>query len=160
MTRRRLVSAAITIVIAGAIAGTRDQAPTYDVVRVVDGDTIVINEAGSSITVRLIGVDTPETKHPKKPIEHYGPEATTFTRNLLRGEKVRLKGRSANDDTDRYDRRLAFVYREPDGLFINEELVRQGYARAYTRYPFKHSDRFLDWQSKAQAAKRGLWDPP
>ncbi len=108
------------------------------VVRVIDGDTIVVNLTGKVVTVRLIGVDTPETKHPSKPVQYYGKEASRFTTNLLKGEKVYLDSDTAQIRFDRYKRSLAYVYRAPGGLFVNAEIVRQGYGHAYVKFPFKH----------------------
>jgi micrococcal nuclease len=86
------------------------------------------------VKLRLLGVDTPETVHPSKPVEAFGKEARRFTSNLLKGESVYLE--FDKDKTDKYGRTLAFVYRAPDGLFVNLEIVRQGYGHAYTKYPF------------------------
>ena len=98
----------------------------YRVVDVLDGDTIVVRRAGAAEeTVRLLGVDTPETHHPTKPVECFGPEASAYTTSRLLGEAVRLE-----DDVERrdlYDRRLAYVY--VDGARFNDELLRRGYAR-------------------------------
>ena len=132
--------------------------PAFPVTRVVDGDTIEIDYLGTATSVRLIGVDTPETVHPRRPIEPYGPEASSFMRNLLAGEKVYL--RFGNEQADRYGRTLAYVFRAPDGVFVNLELVRQGYGRAYTNYPFEHMDLFEAYEARARHAKKGLWGVP
>ena len=104
----------------------------------IDGDTVKIDYNGKATNVRLIGVDTPETVHPSKPVEAYGKEASNFTKNLLQGESVYL--RFDIDKTDKYGRLLAYLYRAPDGLFVNLEIVRQGYSHAYTQFPFKHME--------------------
>ena len=108
--------------------------------RTIDGDTIEVEQDGKPVKVRLIGVDTPETVHPSKPVEAFGKEASRFTANLLKGESVYLE--FDKDKTDKYGRTLAFVYRAPDGLFVNLEIIRQGYGHAYTKYPFddKHDE--------------------
>ena len=126
----------------------------YPVLKVVDGDTIKIEYGGKSETVRLIGVDTPETVHPNKPVEPFGPEASAFTKNLLIGESVYL--RFDNEERDKYNRLLAYVYRAPDGLFVNLEIVRQGYGSAYTKYPFKHQDIFRNYEKRAKEVGKGL----
>ena len=112
----------------------------YRVSRVVDGDTIVVvgqpTKTGiPTITVRLIGVDTPETVHPSKPVEHYGKEASAFLTNLLKGEKVYLRPEGEKLAKDKYGRALAYAYRAPDGLFVNAEIIRQGYGHAYMSAP-------------------------
>ena len=127
----------------------------YDVIRVVDGDTVRVRYEGKNESVRLIGINTPETVAPGRPIQYYGPQASTFAKNLLAGEKVYLLFEPSK--RDRYGRLLAYLYRAPDKLFVNEEIVRQGYGRAYTRYRFKHSKRFVDLQRKAKSARKGLW---
>ncbi len=121
--------------------------------RVVDGDTIVVQGVGR---VRLIGVDTPETVHPGRAVEFFGREARAFTKRLLEGRRVRLE--YDRERTDRYGRTLAYVHLA-DGTFANAEIVRQGYGHAYTRFPFRHLDRFRQLEREARAAGRGLWDP-
>ena len=127
----------------------------YPVTRIIDGDTVEIRYDGKLTSVALIGVDTPETVHPGKPIEPYGKEATKFIRNLLLGESVYL--RFDGNRTDRYGRMLAYIYRAPDGLFVNLEIVRQGYGKVYTVFPFKHKALFQHYSGQAQQAGRGLW---
>ena len=121
--------------------------------RVVDGDTIVVRGVGR---VRLIGVDTPETVSPGRPVEFYGREASAFTKRLLEGRRVRLE--YDRERTDRYGRTLAYVHLA-DGTFANAEIVRQGYGHAYTRFPFRHFDWFRQLEREARSAGRGLWNP-
>ena len=102
--------------------------------RVVDGDNIVLS---NNERVRLIGVDTPETKHPQKPVEYFGKEATAFTNKMV-GEKV-FKLRYDQQRRDKYGRLLANVYL-PNGTFLNAEIIKQGYGYAYTRFPFKYME--------------------
>lgn len=128
----------------------------FPVQRVLDGDTVEIRYDGNPVTVRLIGVDTPETVHPTKPVQAFGKEASAFTRNLLMGESVYL--RFDEGRTDKYGRLLAYLYRAPDGLFVNLEIVRQGYGHAYTRFPFEHMELFRHYEQRARMAKKGLWE--
>jgi micrococcal nuclease len=122
--------------------------------RVVDGDTVVV--AGGH-HVRLIGVDTPETKDPRRPVQCFGRQASEFVTTMIpKGVGVRLVGDV--EDRDVYDRTLAYVYRLPDGLFVNAELVRQGYARVLTIPPnVAHSDEMVALAGEAREAGRGLW---
>ena len=145
----------LLVLLGSTHAGELDGLTAYPVSRIVDGDTVVLLMDGSPIKVRLIGVDTPETLHPSKPVQHYGKEASTFTRNLLRGELVYLK--YGFERTDRYGRLLAYLYRAPDGLFVNAEIVRQGYGHAYIQFPFEHMDEFVALQARAREAGKGLW---
>jgi micrococcal nuclease len=121
------------------------------VVRVVDGDTLVLD---GNERVRLIGVDTPETVHPSKPVEHFGREASAFTKRMAEGRRVRLE--FDRERTDRYGRTLAYVYLE-DGTLLNAEIIRQGYGHAYTRFPFRYLDEFRALEREAREAQRGLW---
>lgn len=132
-------------------------ATAFKVLRTIDGDTIEIEQNGKPVKVRLIGVDTPETVHPQKPVEEYGKEASRFTANLLKGESVYLE--YDQEKADKYGRVLAYVYRAPDGLFVNLEVIRQGYGHAYTKYPFKQEtmDLFRHYGREAREAGRGLW---
>ena len=127
----------------------------YKILRVIDGDTVELNYNGKPTVFRLIGIDTPETVHPDKPVEPFGKEASAFTRNLLLGESVYL--RFDAEKVDKYDRRLAYLYRAPDGLFVNLEIVRQGYGRAYTRFPFKQMELFRHYGNRARTAGKGLY---
>jgi micrococcal nuclease len=131
--------------------------PALNVVRVVDGDTIVVRDGESDRTVRLIGVDTPETVDPRRPVQAFGREASTFTANLLKGERVWLRSDGDRPRTDRYGRALAYVFRYPEGLFVNLEIVRQGYGLAYTVFPFEYKKLFLYYERGAREAGKGVW---
>ncbi len=122
--------------------------------RVVDGDTVVVS---GPHTVRLIGVDTPETKDPRRAVGCYGEEASAFTASLLpRGTRARLVGDV--EQRDRYDRTLAYLYRLPDGLFVNAELLRRGYAEVLTIAPnVAHAEEFAALAGQARSGRVGLW---
>src|SRR4051812_20041825 len=125
--------------------------------RVVDGDT-VIAQLGSGATerVRLIGVDTPESVKPGTPVQCFALKASAYTKHLLTGRAVRLVQDA--EARDRYGRLLAYVYREPDGLFVNAELVRRGYAQTLTIPPnVRFAERFLALARQARDAGAGLW---
>lgn len=128
------------------------------VTRVVDGDTIVVKVDGAEEKVRLIGIDTPETVDPRKPVQCFGREASDRAKALLPvGTAVTL----VNDvePRDKYGRTLAYVYRSPDNAFINLDLVRDGYARVYTFPPnVAHVDAFRAAERDARQARRGLWN--
>jgi micrococcal nuclease len=126
--------------------------------RVIDGDTLVM-ENGER--VRLIGVDTPETKHPNKPVAPLGKVAAAFTRRMVEGKRVRLEFDPANasrahKDSTQQRRTLAYVVLE-DGTLLNAEIIRQGYGFAYTRFPFARMDEFRRLELEAREQGRGLW---
>ena len=124
---------------------------SFKCTRVVDGDTIKLSNGER---VRLIGVDTPETKHPNKPVEYYGKEASASTRRMVEGKQVRLE--YDQQQRDKYGRLLAYVYLM-DGTFLNAEIIKQGYGNAYTRHPFKYMEQFRQYEKEEREAKRGLW---
>ena len=122
------------------------------VTRIVDGDTIIVRDE----SVRLIGIDTPETKKPNTPVQCFGKAATAETTRLIDGKRVKLV--FDVERRDRYGRLLAYVYRRSDGLFLNAELVRRGFATAATYPPnVRHAERFRRLQREAREAGRGLW---
>lgn len=132
-------------------------ATAYPVVRVVDGDTIKVQIDDEDVTVRICGVDTPETVHPRKPVEHYGREASRFLSNLLTGESVYLLHDPDQPAKDRFGRIVAYVFRAPDGLFVDVEIIRQGYGHVYTKKPSQYMGLFRYYQRAAREARRGLW---
>lgn len=124
------------------------------VIRVIDGDTIEVVVVGQTYKVRYIGIDTPETKHPTKPVEPYGPEAAAKNEELVGGKIVGLE--KDVSETDRYGRLLRYVY--VGDLMVNAELVRLGYAQVSTYPPdVRYQDLFLQLQWEAREAGRGLW---
>ena len=130
---------------------------TYKVRRIVDGDTIEIQYEGKVTSVQLIGVDAPETVHRDKPIEPYGEDATNFIKELLLDESVYI--RFEENERDQYDRLLGYVYRTSDDMFINLEIIREGYGRVDTRHqPFRHEELFMAYQSRAKDIQKGLWE--
>jgi micrococcal nuclease len=131
------------------------------VVRVVDGDTIVVQHGGKPETVRLIGVDTPEEVDPRKPVQYFAKEATRFTTQLTLNQRMRLDIQETPTSRDRYGRLLAFVFRQSDDLFINKEIIKQGFGFAYLKYPFdpQMMDDFRATEREARENKRGLWAP-
>jgi micrococcal nuclease len=126
------------------------------VVRVVDGDTILVALDGRRERVRYIGVDTPETVKPDTPVQCFGQRASAYNHALLDGRSVRLVGDA--EARDRYGRLLAYVYRAGDGLFVNAALVRGGYATTLTIPPnVAHADELAALAGEARRAGRGLW---
>lgn len=128
----------------------------YHVVKVVDGDTIKINIDGEDTTVRLIGIDTPESVHPTK--EKNVPEgkiASDYTKSLLEDTDVYIE--YGEEPNDRYGRVLAYVYIGDDDM-INARLLSDGYAQVYTVKPNnKYEEYFIQLEQEAQSGGRGLW---
>ncbi|HEX4982963.1 MAG TPA: thermonuclease family protein [Ilumatobacteraceae bacterium] len=124
---------------------------------VVDGDTIDVRIDGDEERVRLIGIDTPETKKPDTPVECFGPEATAFTQSLLApGTPVRLERDVVGRDD--YGRLLAYLYRASDGILVNYEIVRQGFARPLTIPPNdSYAEQFVQAARAAERDDAGLW---
>jgi len=121
------------------------------VIRVIDGDTIEL-EGGQK--VRYIGIDTPETVDPRKPIQCFGIEASNKNKELVEGKKIRME--KDVSEVDQFERLLRYVY--IGDIFVNDYLVRQGYAYAYTYPPdVKYSEQFVQVQNEARENSRGLW---
>ena len=168
---RRVAAGAIAAVgLVGCSSGTKGvdttagttttAATTYEanatVVRVVDGDTIDVTIGGIEERVRLIGIDTPETVKPNSPVECYGPEASAHTKELLpAGTPVHLeRDLVARDD---YGRLLSYVFRT-DGVFVNRELIDDGFARPLEIRPnLAYHVYFEQGAEAAEAAGLGLW---
>jgi micrococcal nuclease len=125
---------------------------TFDVVRVVDGDTILF---APHMRVRLIGVNAPESVKPDSPVEPFGPEASQFTREFLRGGTARLE--YDRERVDQFDRQLAYVW--VGDKMLNEELLRAGLARweRHFNYASEKKQRFREAQDEARRARRGIW---
>jgi micrococcal nuclease len=127
------------------------------VVYVTDGDTVGVEIDGVEERVRLIGIDTPETKKPDTPVQCFGPEATAFTKSLLpKGTALHVE--RDVEARDVYGRLLAYVYRSDDGLFVNLEIIGQGFARPLTIPPnVAHATDFVTAARNAEATNVGLW---
>ena len=126
------------------------------VVRVIDGDTIEVRIEDRTYKVRYIGMDTPETKHPQKPVEWMGEEAAVENEKLVGGRSVELE--KDVSETDRYGRLLRYVW--VGDMMVNAELVRLGYAQASSYPPdVRYAELFRELQREAREAQRGLWGP-
>lgn len=164
--RRRMVRLFLLAVVAGLILVGSGRWPSQgqtgaddpaEVVRVVDGDTVVVRLAGREEPVRLIGIDTPESVDPRSPVECFGRQASERTAALLpEGTAVRLV--RDVEARDRYDRLLAYVYRAEDDTFVNLTLVEEGFASVATFPPnVAHTSDFQVAAARARDAGLGLW---
>ena len=164
--KRLLLSTLLAIII--LLLGTVESVPEikqtlvanqpglYQVLKVNDGDTIVVDMNGVEETIRFIGVDTPETHHPSKPVQCFGRAASEFTTYQLDGQLVRLEADPLNSNRDRYGRLLRYVYLQ-DGTLLNESVIEEGYGFAYTSFPFTKAEEFEALERLAREENRGLW---
>jgi endonuclease YncB( thermonuclease family) len=161
------VPAATAITQAGGdtTTGLRSSAQVIDpawvqvnVVRVADGDTITVNYNGVNRQVRLIGVDTPETVDPRKPVQCFGVEASNYTKSQLNKQTVYLEFDESQGITDKYNRMLAFV-RRADGSLFNYDVIANGYGFEYTyqNNPYRYQSEFIAAARDARENGRGLW---
>lgn len=127
----------------------------YRVLSVADGDTFEVSMDGVKEDIRLVGVDTPETQHPTKPVQCYGPEASTYVKSLIDDKPVRLAADTQQPNRDRYGRLLRYAYLE-DGRELNELLVKEGYALA-TNFNTEKKQQLKNLQSQARVQNKGLW---
>src|SRR3989338_3179438 len=147
-----------TKIIATPVPGSTSNITLYQVVHVVDGDTIQVDINGSKETIRLIGVDTPEVVDPRKPVQCFGREASNKTKEILIGKKVRLESDPTQSNRDKYQRLLRYVFLE-DGTLFNKLLIEQGYAHEYTYQSnsYRYQLEFKTAEKDARENKRGLW---
>lgn len=139
----------------GEVAQNRE---LFDVVKVIDGDTITIKLGDKNETIRLIGLDTPETSDPRTGVQCFGKEATAKLKSVI-GKRVSIEKDAKEGERDKYDRLLAYIYSE-EGIFLNKYLIEQGFAYEYTYDdPYKYQKEFKAAQADAKAKKRGLWAP-
>ena len=129
----------------------------YHVTKVIDGDTLAINMDGKKETLRLIGINTPETVDPRKPVECFGKAASNKAKELLENQNVKIETDPSQNERDKYDRLRACVYRE-DGLFFNKYMIEEGYAHEYTyNLPYQYQNEFKTAEALAKENKKGLW---
>ena len=125
---------------------------TFPVLRVIDAATVEIHYEDTPTVVKLIGVKVPEAMHPDNSLETARAAALAFLHNLLLGESVYLH--FEGDASEQ-----AYLYRAPDELFVNLEVVRQGYAQVNAQATFKHLELFVHYEERARTAEKGLWAP-
>jgi|SRR5579872_2522482 len=132
---------------------------TYLITRVIDGDTVVVNMNGKEETIRLIGVNTPETVDPRKPVQCFGKQASDFLKNMLpQGTMVTLTADPSQSDRDKYGQLLRYIYL--GDVLVNEEIIVQGYGFEYTYdVPYEFQKDFKATQNYASSGELGLWAP-
>ncbi len=164
--RACVVMGASTITLAAMLAvspsGADPVAVTATVLRIVDGDTVdIVDDVRGRLRVRLLGIDTPETKKPGYTVGCWGPEASAFATDALLGRRVALIADPTQDRTDRYGRTLAYLD-SMDGWDYSVEAARAGAARAYVYrgHPVARADDIAAAEQEARTAQRGLWGAP
>ena len=129
----------------------------YDVVRVIDGDTVKIKFNDKEENIRLIGIDTPETVHPSKPVQCFGVEASNIAKKILEGKQIKIEFDETQGQRDKYKRLLGYIFLA-DGTNFNKKMIKDGYAYEYTyNSSYKYQTEFKEAQKYAQENKLGLW---
>lgn len=130
----------------------------YKVTKVIDGDTIEVNINGRKEILRLIGIDTPETVDPRKPVQCFGKEASDKARAILSAKNVTLEADPTQGERDKYNRLLRYIFLE-DGTSFNKYMISEGYANEYTYQsnPYKYQTEYKQAERGARGKKRGLW---
>lgn len=138
---------------------TKQLTGPYRVSKVIDGDTIDVIIDGKTERLRLIGIDTPETVDPRKPVQCFGTEASNKAKELLTNQLVSLEADPSQGERDKYNRLLRYVYFE-DGTSYNKKMIADGYAHEYTyNIPYKYQSEYKQAQKDAEAGGLGLWSP-
>lgn len=139
------------------VLGASSSAELYQVVSVTDGDTLKVTINSKTETVRVIGINTPETVDPRKPVECFGKQASDRAKQILTGQKVSLEADPSQSDRDRYGRLLRYIFLE-NGTDYGLAMIKDGYAQEYTyQTPHKYQLQYRMAQQEAQQAQRGLW---
>ncbi|SRR5258705_6807914 len=158
----------IVVVLAGLILASPAQAyPTmppgvqgpFAVTKVVDGDTIWVDNNGKRQKIRMIGLDTPESVDPRKPVQCFALEASAQAKTILGGQSVYLETDPSQNSVDRYGRTLAYVWTASGRLF-NLDMITDGFAVEYTYdLPHRYPQDFKATENDARTQERGLWSP-
>lgn len=128
----------------------------YPVSKVVDGDTLWVQRDGKDVKLRLIGIDTPETHDPRKPVQCFGEAATTQAQTVLAGRQVLLETDESQGLVDKYGRELVYVW--IDGKLFNQQMIEDGFAHEYTySTPYRYQRQFKEAERVAADAGVGLW---
>ncbi len=129
----------------------------FKVIEVIDGDTMRLKSSNANIVVRALGIDTPETVHPDKPVECFGKEASAKAKELLLGREVLITFSPNRERQDKYRRYLTYIHRR-DGLFFNQYMLENGYAREYTvGKQYSKQREFKFFQDLARKDSVGIW---
>lgn len=129
----------------------------HRIVKVIDGDTIMVEVEGKKQSIRLIGINSPEVSDRRRPVECFGKEASKKAKEILEGKKIKLESDPTQGDKDKYNRLLRYIFLE-DGKNFNKIMIEEGYAFEYTyNIPYKYQTEFKNAQKQAEENKKGLW---
>jgi micrococcal nuclease len=128
----------------------------YKVLSVIDGDTITIKQGNYKKTIRILGIDTPEKKGGYRKEECFGDEASEYTKHLLKNKKIRLVKSKVGNQEDKYKRLLRYVY--IDDKDIGEELIKNGYAESYKKFPHDKKNLYNEIEKESQKNEKGMWN--
>lgn len=128
----------------------------YQVLSVIDGDTIKVKIGNEKKTIRVLGIDTPEKKGGLREEECFGNEASEYTKNLLKNQKVTLKKSKTGNQKDKYGRLLRYIYF--DNKDLGEDLIKNGYAESYKKFPHDKLNLYNGIEKEAKTLKKGMWD--
>ena len=165
--RKTIIGALAALAVAVGVAAPAQAYPTmppgvqgpFTVTKFVDGDTIHVDANGQRLKIRMIGLDTPETVDPRKPVQCFGREASAQAKTILGGQSVYLETDPSQDSVDRYGRTLAYVWTESGRLF-NLDMIADDYAFEYTYdLPYRYRADFKAAENDARTQERGLWSP-
>ena len=165
--KRLLIGVLAALAIALGVAAPAQAYPTmpqgvqgpFTVTKAVDGDTIWVDNNGRRLKIRMIGLDTPETVDPRKPVQCFGREASAQAKTILGGQSVYLETDPSQDTIDKYGRTLAYVWTASGRLF-NLDMIADGYAFEYTYdLPYRYQADFKTAEGDARTQSRGLWSP-
>ena len=159
MTQKTLISiiTAISLIFPVVSHAANIPTPYYQVTKITDGDTITVKIGNKNTSIRLIGVDTPETVDPRKTVQCFGKEASAITKKILLNRKVSLESDPTQGDTDKYGRLLRYVFLQ-DGTNFDKWLIDEGYGFEYTyNLPYKYQQEYKDAENTARLSSKGLW---
>lgn len=128
------------------------------VVKVVDGDTVTVSFDGKNETIRIIGINTPETVDPRKPVECFGQKASEHAKELLNGKSVQLEPDTTQAELDKYNRLLRYIWLEDGTVDFGATMIAEGLAYEYTyNTPYTYQAKYKQLQKEAEREKKGLW---
>ncbi len=141
-----------------AQTNSKNNLTNAEVIKIIDGDTVLVTYLGKNETIRMIGIDTPETVDPRKDVQCFGKEASNKTSELISGKKVIIETDESQGERDKYGRLLAYIKLE-DGTNVNKLLIAEGFAYEYTyqNNPYKYQSEFIQAQLEAKQKNNGLW---